>query len=174
MPTHRDLLETPRLHLRRFTFDDVPVLYQLGTIPEVIRYVGAKPMASLEQAREYLIKMPLRDYEVHGFGRLACVWKETGAVIGFSGIKHLDELDENELGYRFLPEYWGKGLATEAGRAMIDHAREVYKLKRLVSVIHPDNHASKKVVLKLGFSYEKMVTESSDPEVAKELYSGKI
>ena len=169
-----DALETARLRLRRFTFDDVPALYQLGSLPAVIRYIGNQPVASLEAARENLIKGPLRDYEVHGFGRLACVWKESGAVIGFCGVKHLDELGENELGYRFLPEYWGKGLATEAGRAVIDHARDLYKLKRLESVIHRDNHASKNVVRKLGFSFEKNIVESDEPGIEKELYSGNI
>lgn len=172
--TTEERLETQRLILRRFTLDDVPALYQLGTIPEIIRYAGNTPLASLEAARENLIKNPLRDYEVHGFGRLACVWKETGAVIGFSGIKHLDELNENELGYRLLPEFWGMGLATEAGFAVIDHARTAYKLKRLVSVIHPDNHASKNVVRKFGFKYEKNVEFSIVYGFTMEMYSGEI
>jgi RimJ/RimL family protein N-acetyltransferase len=169
-----DRLETARLLLRRFTLEDVPALYQLGTIPEIIRYAGNTPMASLDAARENLIKNPLRDYEVHGFGRLACVWRETGAVIGFSGVKHLDELDENELGYRFLPEFWGRGLATEAGRAVIDHARNSYRLNRLVSVIHPDNHASKNVVRKFGFKYERNVEFSLVYGFTMEMYAGAI
>jgi RimJ/RimL family protein N-acetyltransferase len=172
--TTEDRLETERMILRRFTLDDVPALYQLGTLPEIIRYAGNTPLASLEAARENLIKNPLRDYEVHGFGRLACVWKETGAVIGFSGVKHLDELGENELGYRLLPEFWGMGLATEAGLAVIDHARDVYKLNRLVSVIHPDNHASKNVVRKFGFKYEKNVEFSLVYGFTMEMYSGAI
>lgn len=172
--TTEDRLETERLTLRRFTLEDVPALYRLGTIPEIIRYAGNTPLASLDAARENLIKNPLRDYEVHGFGRLACVWKETGAVIGFSGVKHLDELDENELGYRFLPEFWGMGLATEAGRAVIDHARSVYQLQRLVSVIHPDNHASKNVVRKFGFKYERNVEFSLVYGFTMELYAGAI
>ena len=173
-PAARDRVETARLLLRRFTLDDVPALYQLGSIPAVIRYTGNRPVASLEAARENLIKAPLRDYAVHGFGRLACVWKASGEVIGFCGIKHLDDLDENELGYRFLPEYWGKGLATEAGRALVAHARNVYQLRRLVSVIHPENDASKKVVRKLGFTLEKTVTQADEPGIQFELYAGAV
>ena len=169
-----DRIETARLLLRRFTLADVPALFQLGTIPELIRYTGNTPLASLDEARENLIANPLRDYEVHGFGRLACVWRETGQVIGFSGVKHLDELDENELGYRLLPAWWGRGLATEAGRAVIGHARAVYQLQRLVSVIHPDNRASKNVVRKLGFTFEKTVTLASDSFASMEMYSGAI
>ena len=171
--TH-DGLETERLSLRRFTLEDVPALYELGSRPEIIRYVGNRPIASLAAARENLIANPLRDYAVHGFGRLACVWKASGAVIGFCGVKHLDEFGENELGYRFLPEYWGRGLATEAGRAVIGHARSVLGLRRLVSLIHPDNHASKNVARKCGFRHEKNVVESSDPGVSLELYAGAL
>lgn len=147
-------LVTERLLLRRFTLDDVEALYQLVTIPAVIRYVGNTPAASREAARETLKAHALRDYEVHGYGRFAVVWKATGAVIGFCGVKHLDEIGENELGYRYLPEFWGQGLAKESCRAVIDHARETLKLRRLVSVIHPENEGSKNVVRKLGFTHE--------------------
>lgn len=147
------VLETPRLVLRAFTLDDVNAMYQLMTVPDVIRYVGNKPAQSKQDTLDYLQQHPLRDYQVYGYGRFACVWKATGQVIGFSGIKYLEEIQETELGYRFLPEYWGKGLATEAGHAVIQFAQGL-GLSRLVAVIHPDNQGSKQVAVKLGFSLE--------------------
>lgn len=147
------VLETPRLILRSFTLDDVDAMYQLMTVPDVIRYVGNKPAQSKQDTLDYLQQHPLRDYQVYGYGRFACVWKETGQVIGFSGIKFLEEISETELGYRFLPEFWGKGLATEAGTAVIQFAQGL-DLTRLVAVIHPDNKGSKQVAIKLGFTLE--------------------
>ena len=147
------VLETPRLILRSFTLDDVDAMYQLMTVPDVIRYVGNKPAQSKQDVLDYLQQHPLRDYQVYGYGRFACVWKETGQVIGFSGIKFLEEIKETELGYRFLPEFWRKGLATEAGQAVIQFAQGL-GLKRLVAVIHPQNEGSKLVATKLGFSLE--------------------
>ena len=147
------VLETSRLILRSFTLDDVDAMYQLMTVPQVIRYVGNKPAQSKQDVLDYLQQHPLRDYQVYGYGRFACVWKETGQVIGFSGIKYLEEISETELGYRFLPEFWGKGLATEAGQAVIEFAQGL-GLKRLVAVIHPQNEGSKLVATKLGFSLE--------------------
>ena len=115
-------IETDRLILRWFRDDDVQALYLLGSIPEIIRYAQNKPLASLEEARALLHAAPFHDYAIHGYGRFACVRKATGAVIGFSGVKY--EFAETELGYRFLPEYWGRGLATEAGRSIeVDFAR---------------------------------------------------
>lgn len=146
-------LHTERLLLRRFTIDDVDALYLLTTIPAVIRYVGNTPLTSREAALETLKTRLLRDYDVHGYGRFAVVWKATGAVVGFCGVKYLEEISENELGYRYLPELWGQGVAKESCRAVIDHARETLKLRRLVSLIHPENEGSKNVVRKLGFTY---------------------
>jgi RimJ/RimL family protein N-acetyltransferase len=168
-------LVTERLLLRRFTLDDVEALYQLVTIPEVIRYVGNSPLASREATREMMKANALRDYEVHGFGRFAVVWKESGAVIGFCGVKHLDEIDENELGYRYLPEFWGRGLAKESCRAVIAHARETLRLPRLISVIHPENEGSKNVVRKLGFIHETTrVLDSLIKGQPMEIYARKI
>lgn len=147
-------LVTERLLLRRFTLDDVDALYLLTTIPEVIRYVGNTPLPSRDAALDTLKTRLLRDYEVHGYGRFAVVWKATGAVVGFCGVKYLEEIGANELGYRYLPELWGQGVAKESCRAVIDHARETLKLRRLVSLIHPENEGSKNVVRKLGFTYE--------------------
>lgn len=147
------VLETPRLILRSFTLDDVDAMYQLMTVPDVIRYVGNKPAQSKQDTLDYLQQHPLRDYQVYGYGRFACVWKETGQVIGFSGIKFLEEISETELGYSFLPEFWGKGLATEVGKAVIQFAQGL-GLKRVVAVIHPQNEGSKLVATKLGFSLE--------------------
>ena len=110
-------------------------------------------------------------YATWGYGRLACVWKATGAVVGFSGVKFVPEIDDNELGYRFLPEYWGMGLATEAGGASIAFARDVLGLKRLVGLVHPDNIASARVLRKLGFAVERQIAWSGLPEIEVDLYS---
>lgn len=166
-----DVLETERMVLRAFTLDDVDAMFELNSDAEIIRYVGNTPFKSMEEARSSLIEGPLRDYEVYGYGRFACVLKESGKVIGFSGIKYLTEIDENELGYRFLPQYWGLGLAKEAARAVIPFARARLKMSRLVSAIHPDNTGSKNVVSKLGFRYEKEIRLSFVQDSHLELFS---
>jgi len=167
------VLETPRLVLRAFTLADVDAMYQLMTVPEVIRYVGNKPARSKQDTLDYLQQHPLRDYQLYGYGRFACVWKETGQVIGFSGIKYLEEIQETELGYRFLPEFWRKGLATEAGLAVTDFAKSL-GLSRLVAVIHPENEGSKQVALRLGFQLESTTSLSLIDESDLLLFSRAI
>ena len=168
------VIDTRRLILRRFTLDDLQAFHQLTSRPEIIRYAQSKPVASLEDALEMMKAAPFHDYATYGYGRFACVWKETGDVIGFSGVKFVPEISETELGYRFFPEYWGKGLATEAGQASIEFARSDLGLKRLVAMVHPDNVASARVLAKLGFSVEKKLSYSGLEGVDVDLFARSI
>ena len=167
-------IDTRRMVLRHFESDDAAAFYKLGSIPDIIKYVGNAPLKSIAEAREVLAAAPLRDYKVHGYGRFACVWKETGELIGFSGLKFVEELSETELGYRFLPEYWGRGLATEAGEASIEYARGSLGLKKIVGLVHPENEASANVLTKLGFraNGSARLRELGDQELV--LYEAKI
>src|SRR5437016_752868 len=105
------VLETERLILRRYVEDDAEAVYELNRDPEVIRYTGDRGLASIEEARAMLRGRTLADYEKYGFGRWACVHKEEDKVIGFAGLKFLEDLQEVDIGYRLMRAYWGRGLA---------------------------------------------------------------
>ena len=165
------VIDTGRLILRRFTLDDLRAFHQLCSRPEIIRYAQSTPLASLEEARAMMHAAPFHDYATYGYGRFACVWKESGEVIGFSGVKYVPEIGDTELGYRFLPEFWGLGLATEAGRASIEFARTDLHLGRLVAMVHPENVASANVLTKLGFAVEKQLRYSGLQDVDVNLFS---
>ncbi|MGA8279132.1 MAG: GNAT family N-acetyltransferase [Rhodanobacteraceae bacterium] len=164
------MIETNRLILRKFTLDDVEGYFRLNSNPGVVRYTGDDPFSSLEDARQTLLKAPLRDYDIHGYGRLACVKKSSGKLIGFAGLKYLSEMDEVDLGYRFLTEYWGKGYATESSVAVMDYGRNVLGLGRIIGIVQPGNVASAKVLLKLGMLYERKVKYGSE-ESEHDLYA---
>jgi ribosomal-protein-alanine N-acetyltransferase len=170
----KTILETERLILRPFQFGDEDALFAMNTHPDVIRYAGNTPFASLDQARDILTNVIFKDYDVRGYGRFALVLKETGKVIGFSGVKYIADIEETELGYRLMPEHWGKGLATESAIASLDFARDTLGLKRLVALVHPDNHGSANVVSKLGFSLERQVSFGLIKDVDVDLYSREI
>ena len=148
-------IETERLLLRKFTLDDLDDYFDLGTRPEVLRFVGGKPFASIDEARETLVAAPLRDYQLYGYGRLACIEKATGRLIGFNGLKYLPDIDEVDVGYRFFSDCWGKGYATESSLAVMQYGRESLGLERIVGIVHPENAASIRVLKKLGLRYEK-------------------
>ena len=165
------VIVTGRLILRKFDEKDLEAFFQLCSQPDVIRYAQSTPLASLAEAREMMRTAPFHDYATYGYGRFACVWKETGDVIGFSGVKYVPEIGENELGYRFLPEFWGRGLATEAGRGSMNFARSDLRLTRLVALVHPENVASAAVLMKLGFSVERTLRYSGVKDVDVNLFS---
>ncbi len=148
----RTQLETERLHLRLFTLADVQIMFELNSDPEIIRYAEATPARDLQEARQRLEQGPLADYKKYGYGRFAVELKETGKVIGFCGIKYIPEIDLPEVGYRYLTEYWGRGIGTEAARVCVDFARDDLKIKKLVALIMPENMGSIKVAEKLGMS----------------------
>jgi RimJ/RimL family protein N-acetyltransferase len=167
-------IETERLLLRWFQSTDLEAFFELGTDAQAIRYVGNVPFTSLDVARQTLFAAPLTDYATHGFGRFACVLKESERVIGFCGPKFLPDLQEVELGYRFLPRFWGKGLATESAAAAVDYARRDLQLHRLIALVHPENVASARVVAKLHFSLERKVLVDWLPDVEVDLYARRL
>jgi ribosomal-protein-alanine N-acetyltransferase len=93
----------------------------------------------IQEARKGLEERPLQDYRKHGYGRWAAVYKPTGEVNGFAGLKYLDDLNEVDLGYRFFKEHWGKGLATEASRAVVAYGFDVLRRRRIIAFASRDS-----------------------------------
>ena len=150
-------IETDRLILRPFVPDDAAAFQRLNADPLVRRYTYDSPMETLDDARRVLTEAPLADYAKHGYGRVACVLKDTGELIGFSGLKYLSDMGETDIGYRFLRAHWGKGYATESARPMMDYGRNVLRLERIIGLVDPDNAGSVHVLEKLGLKYESTV-----------------
>ncbi|WP_348732835.1 GNAT family N-acetyltransferase [Rheinheimera texasensis] len=172
-----DVLQTPRLHLRPFTAADAPAMFRLGNDPVVMRYIGSPPMQSEDEALAYLQSHPLADYQRTGYGRLAMVWPATGEIIGFCGLKWVDEINGFDLGYRLLQPYWGQGLAFEAAVAVLaDTKLRPFKCphgsaqQQIFGLVHPDNQGSIRVLEKLGFVYLQDIVFSLLPDLAVRQY----
>ena len=145
------ILETDRLVLREFTLDDAEAFFLLNSDPEVLRYTGDPGVRDLAEARQVLLERPIADYRKHGYGRWACVEKATGELIGFVGLKYLDELRDVDLGYRFRPAWWGRGLATEASRPVLEYGFQTLALPHILGLVNPEHSRSVRVLTKLGF-----------------------
>jgi RimJ/RimL family protein N-acetyltransferase len=165
-----DTIETERLILRPFTLDDAEAWLPLISHPDIIRYTGDTPAQSVEEARELLRSRPLRDYATYGHGRLAVIEKASGRLVGFCGLKYVIELGEVDIGYRFLPDCWGKGYATESCIAVMAHGRSAHRIRRVVGTVHPDNPASGRVLEKLGLRFERLL-EPDEQGVRFRLYA---
>lgn len=163
-------MQTERLILRPFTLDDAEEYFPLVSHPDIVRHTGEEPVASLDDARHLLLTRPLRDYVVHGFGRMACIEKQTGRLIGFSGLKYLEDLEEVDIGYRFLPECWGKGYATESAAALMQQGVGAHGIQRIIGLVEPANIASASVLKKLGLRFERK-TDPDGGDAGMDLYA---
>ena len=140
--------KTHRLQHRAFTVDDAEAFLALSGNPEVMRYTGEPLLSSLGEARQAIANYP--DFDEFGYGRWACVLKATGKIIGFCGLKYLSDLETVDVGYRFLPRYWGQGLATEACLASLEFGFTTLCLDQITGFVVPDNVASIRVLEKAG------------------------
>lgn len=146
-------LNTERLTLRRFTQEDAPFMLRLLNEPSFIANIADRGVRNLEQASAYLEHGPLTSYRLNGFGFWAVVENATGSVIGMSGLVKRDILPDADLGYAFLPEYLGKGLAFETAKACVASARDIFMLPRLLAIVNPGNLPSRRLLDKLGFAF---------------------
>lgn len=153
------IIETERLFLRTFedTEADAALILGLNEDPEVTRYTG-DPMSRPEQARTVLQQVILPQYALYRHGRWAVHIRSDLQFIGWCGLKYRPELDEIDLGYRFVQTAWGKGYATEAAAASIRYGFEILGLQRITGRAMPGNTASCKVLEKCGMHYRGLET----------------
>jgi RimJ/RimL family protein N-acetyltransferase len=142
-------LETERLTLRPFEPGDVEDLHAVHSDPSTFEFIGSDPPASLDETRARIERISAGIAE-HGFGPCAVVERASGRVVGDCGLQILEEGPEVELGYKLGPEYRGRGIATEAGRAWVAYGLETLGLERIVAVAWPENEASQRVMQKCG------------------------
>ena len=157
------IIETERLLIRPFTVEDIEPSYAMNLDAEVSKYTADGGVVSKAEIERRIKENVFGDYEKYGYGRLAVELKSEGKFIGFTGLKYLKDLDEVDLGYRFMKEYWGKGIATESARAIVKFGFEDLMLKRLVAMVLPENIGSINVLEKLNFQYEKDIIENNQP-----------
>jgi RimJ/RimL family protein N-acetyltransferase len=159
------VLETGRLILRRLTVEDAPFMLGLLNEPSWLRFIGDRGVRTLEDARNYIAKGPVDMYERLGFGLFATALKEDeSAPIGICGLVKRDGLEDVDIGFAFLPKFWGKGYACEAASAVMAYAKSVVGLERIVAITAVDNESAARLLEKIGLRFEKMVRLSDDGE----------
>ena len=163
------VFETERLAVRRFNEDDAAFILELLNEPSWIRFIGNKNVHSVDDARNYLVNGPMAMYERVGFGLFLVALKATGEPVGMCGLIKRDTLEDVDIGFAFLPRYWGKGYAFEAADATMKYGRDVLKLKRIVAITAPDNDSSIKLIERIGLKYVE--TRNVTPGVVSKLFA---
>lgn len=154
-----DVIETARLRLRPFTQDDARALFELFRLPEVARWSGTgTPMTDVSEASERIARMPERAGDHPAAGLFATEVAATGAFAGMLLLVPLRPSAGNdrqvlEVGWHLHPDHWGHGYATEGAQEVLRHGFETLGVERIVAYVVADNHASVRVVEKLGMRH---------------------
>ncbi|MGO1069810.1 GNAT family N-acetyltransferase [Lysobacter sp. CA199] len=153
MPT----IQTERLLLCELTPEDAGFILELLNEPSFIDNIGDRGVRDLDGAVRYILDGPVLSYARNGYGLWRVDLRESGEAIGLCGLLKRDTLPDPDLGYAFLPRYWSRGYAVEAGTAALRYGRETLALPRVLAITDPDNQPSMKVLERLGLSFERMV-----------------
>lgn len=142
------ILETERLILRPITIEDKSAIYKWAGDPEVSRYMIYPNYNSEDDADIWVNNLYNKEKEFdYGF-----VLKETGELIGSGGLYGKDG-DIWTIGYNIRRDMWGKGIAPEACRKIIEYVREHYRVHAIQGDFANENSKSRRVMEKLGMTY---------------------
>lgn len=146
-------LDTPRLLLRRWHAEDLAPFAAINADPRVRAFLG--PPQTLAETAAAIARIEAH-FDRHGFGLHAAELKETGEMIGFIGLS-VPAFDAPftpcvEIGWRLAAAQWGKGLATEGARAVLQDGFSRLGLPEILSFTAILNHRSMSVMKRLGMT----------------------
>jgi ribosomal-protein-alanine N-acetyltransferase len=162
-----DQVQTPRLLCERLRIEHAEELAPLLRDPRVALalWPGREPPTEASVAEGLAAK--LDHWERHGFGMWLVRDRATGTMVGRGGLQHtfVADLYDVEAGWAIVPQRWGEGLATELAHAAVAVAFELLALNRIIAFTRPANAASRRVMEKTGFAYERDIVHAGLPHV---------
>lgn len=157
-PVPAPILETARLRLRHLSGADAPFMLELLNDPDFIRNIADRGVRTEDEAKRYILEGLATSYEQHGFGLYLVEAKQLEAPVGICGLLRRDCHPDVEIGFAFLHAARGQRFASEAAQAVLDLGVRGLQLERIVALTAPDNFASMRVLEKLGFHFDRMVS----------------
>jgi RimJ/RimL family protein N-acetyltransferase len=160
------ILETERLVLRRANLGDAAFILRLLNEPSFLRFIGDRKVRTVLDAERYIDDRLIASYEQNGFGLWVVERRVEPGAIGISGLVKRHTLPDPDIGFAFLPEFWGRGFALESAAGVKDYGFDVLKLPRMLAITNPDNVASIRIVESLGLVFDRSLSlTAGEPEV---------
>ena len=146
------MVESGLPRLRRFEAADAQALFSILSAPGVLDYFPPGPPVTLETAARMIERIG-REWDEYGYG----VWalELDGQLVGRGGLQYLPDTGETEVDFILAPEFWGRGIATAVGEAGLRLGFEELGVRRIIGLVHPDNSASKRVLEKIGMTFDR-------------------
>ncbi len=149
-------IETERLLLRELLPTDDVGMFSLDSDPNVHQYLGKNPVTDISQSREMIANIR-QQYLDNGIGRWAVILKETNEFLGWSGLKLEKNVNGHaefyDLGYRFIPKFWGNGYGYESAKAFVNFGFNDLKLDKICACFEHGNNGSQRIMEKCGFQF---------------------
>jgi RimJ/RimL family protein N-acetyltransferase len=161
------MIETKNLFIRRFRENDLHDLQRMLANPAVMVYSGLSPF-TVDRSREWLLGHIARYSDASPPGVFAIETKDCGEVIGYCGLEALPEniAKAIEVTVGLEPSHWGKGYAMEAVSTMIEYAFTGCRFEHVVAVVHAENQAARRLVMKCGFRQKReLAIEGVGPHI---------
>ena len=148
--------ETERLILRELLPTDDRGMFELDSDPDVHTFLGKTPIQTLQQAQD-MIAYVRQQYIDNGIGRWAVVDKNTNEFMGWTGLKFVrnmvnNQTDYHDFGYRFIKRFWGKGYATETALPSLKYGFDELKLNEIYGMVDAEHKASRNIMVKSGLT----------------------
>ncbi|HKO44002.1 MAG TPA: GNAT family N-acetyltransferase [Pyrinomonadaceae bacterium] len=161
------ILQTDRLQLRRLTPADATFIFELVNEPSFIENIGDRNVRSEEDAVRYIQNGPMASYERYGYGLYKVELRQTSTPIGICGPLKRETLEYPDIGFAFLPLFWGQGYALESSAAVMNYSRKVLGLDEIAAITTPTNERSIKLLEKLGFKFQCLKSLGDDTSPIK-------
>jgi RimJ/RimL family protein N-acetyltransferase len=160
-------VETERMILERLRIEHAPEQLRLLLDPRVSTTLWPRGQAPTEADVLDGLAAKIDHWERHGFGMWLLRDRETREMVGRGGLQYTYTagLNDVEAAWAIVPERWGQGLATELAHACVEAAFGQLGLLEIVAFTLPDNHASRRVMEKAGFEYERDIVHAGLPHV---------
>ncbi len=157
-------IKTARLIIRPLNTEDDGFILRLLNTPGWLEFIGDRQIHNVADAQKYIVEKIHKNYEEYGIGLQLVFLESVQKPIGICGLIKRDGLDDLDIGFAFLPEYFGSGYAFEAAKASLDYGFNELKCNRIVAITTENNIRSRNVLEKIGLQFEKFFFIEGDPD----------
>lgn len=156
-------LQTNRLLLRPTALEDADFVLRLMNSPKWIQNIGDRNVRTKEDAQNYIKNKMYPQLKKLGFSNYTVIRKTDGQKMGSCGLYDREGLEGVDIGFAFLPEFEGRGYAFESAQKILDMGIQHFGIKKVSAITLENNHASRKLIVKLGLTFSKMIRLPNDP-----------
>lgn len=157
-------IKTARLVIRPLNTDDDEFIFRLLNTPEWLEFIEDRQIHNIADAQKYIVEKIHKNYEGYGIGLQLVFLVSIQKPIGICGLIKREGLDDLDIGFAFLPEFYGSGYALESAKASLDYGFNELKCNRIVAITTENNIRSRNVLEKIGLQFEKFFFMEGDPD----------